>query len=587
MRQSQLFTHTLRQAPAEADVVSHQLLLRAGFVRPLAAGIFSSLPLAVRALARIETIIREEMDAIGGQEIRMPVVHPADVWKETGRWYQIGPEMARFQDRAGRDMVLAMTHEEIVTDLARKEIRSYRQLPQLVYQLQTKFRDEPRSRAGLIRVREFTMKDSYSLDTDWDGLDKQYRAHYQAYFNIFRRCGLPVVAVRSDVGMMGGRVAHEFMYLTPIGEDTLFFCDASGYAANREVATFRKPPAAPAAALPLEKVSTPGTTTIDSLASFLNIPAAQTAKAVFVAALLADGEAERLVVALIRGDLDVNETKLQNVLQARTLRPATEEEIRAADIVPGYGSAICIQGPLVVADDSVVSSPNLVAGANEAGYHYLNSNYERDYRADIVADIAAAREGDLSPDGAGPLRAARGVEVANIFKLGTRYSDALGATFQDQDGTERPIVMGSYGIGVGRLLGCLAEHYNDADGLKWPITVAPYAVHLLLVSAEDAQSAEVAERLYAELRASGLDVLYDDRAERPGVKFKDADLIGLPLRVAVGTRGLAQGGVELKRRDEPTGRVVPLDELVPALRAQIAALHAAIDATVTPVVFVE
>ncbi|MDL1886142.1 proline--tRNA ligase, partial [Anaerolineae bacterium CFX8] len=397
---SQLFSQTLREAPGDAEIASHQLLLRAGFIRPLAAGIFSYLPLARRALTKIENIVREEMDAIGGQEITMPVVHPADIWKETGRWQAIGPEMGRFQDRAGRDMVLAMTHEEVVGDLVRKEIRSYRQLPALLYHIQTKWRDEPRSRAGLIRVREFTMKDSYSLDADWDGLDKQYRAHYTAYFRIYNRCGLDVIAVKSDTGMMGGRLAHEFMYLTPIGEDTLLVCDGCGYAANREVARFKKPELPHEVPLPLEKVPTPGTTTIESLAKFLELPAAKTAKAVFMMAAVSESgqDTEKFVLAIVRGDMEANETKLANAVKAKAMRPATEDEIRAAGAVPGYGSPVGVKNALVVVDDLIPMSPNLVGGANEEGYHFLNVTYGRDYSADVVADIAAAREGDACPE---------------------------------------------------------------------------------------------------------------------------------------------------------------------------------------------
>jgi prolyl-tRNA synthetase len=588
MRVSALFSQTLRQSPAEADVKSYQLLLRAGFIRQLSAGIFSLLPLAQRSIHKIENIVRQEMDGIGGQEITMPVVQPADVWKETGRWYQIGAEMARFKDRADRDMVLGMTHEEVVGDLVRREIRSYRQLPQLIYQIQTKFRDEPRPRAGLIRVREFTMKDSYSLDADYDGLDVQYRKHYQAYFNIYRRCGLPVIAVRSDVGMMGGSMAHEFMYVSPIGEDTLLIGDESKYAANREVATFLKPAASAEAALPMEKIATPNTTTIDSLAAFLNISTAKTAKALFAVATIPDGEKfiEKVVVAIIRGDMEVNETKLANAVKAKTLRMATDEEIRAKGMVPGYGSAIGISGVLVVVDDAIPGSPNLVAGANEAGYHYVNTNLNRDYRADIVADIAAAREGDLAPGG-GVLRSVRGVEVGNIFKLGTRYSAALGATFLDRNGEAKPVIMGSYGIGIGRLLACIAEECSDERGLIFPISVAPYQVYIVLASSDDERSKTLAEALYAQLLGAGIEVLYDDRDERPGVKFNDADLIGVPIRLTVGAKALAAGGVELKRRDAQQNTIVPVDGVVSAVQGEIRALFDAIAATVVPEPFKE
>jgi len=576
MRMSQLFGQTLRDAPSEAQAISHRLLLRAGFIRPLASGIFTALPLARRALTKVENIVREEIEGIGGQEITMPVVQPADLWKETGRWYQIGAELGRFKDRAGRDMVLAMTHEEVVADLVRQEIHGYRQLPCLLYQIQTKWRDDPRPRAGLIRVREFTMKDSYSLDADEEGLDRQYRAHYRAYFNIYRRCGLDVIAVASDTGMMGGAQAHEFMVLIPIGEDTLMLCDACGYAANRQISGFRKPEALPEPPLPLEKVATPGVTTIETLAAFLDIPTAKTAKAVFMVATFLSGveDVERFVFAVVRGDMDVNETKLLNALKARSLRPATEEEIRAIGAEPGYGSPLGVRDAIIVADDAIFSSPNLVAGANEAGYHLLNVNYGRDYEADLVCDIAVAREGDACPHCGAPLRAERGVEVGNIFKLGTRYSEALGATFVDREGISRPVVMGSYGIGIGRMLACIAETHHDEHGLLWPISVAPYQVHLTALLRAKSGVAEVADRLYADLQAAGVEVLYDDREASPGVKFNDADLIGLPLRLTVGARGLKKGGVELKRRDRQERIFVPVAEVVARVRSEIAALEA-------------
>jgi prolyl-tRNA synthetase len=585
MRMSQLFSQTLREAPADTDVVSHQLLLRAGFVRLLAAGIFSYLPLAWRSMSKIENIIRQEIDAIGGQEISMPVVHPAELWQESGRWYQIGSELGRFQDRGGRDMALAMTHEEVVGDLVRKEIRSYRQLPALIYQIQTKFRDEPRPRAGLIRVREFTMKDSYSLDADWEGLDKQYRAHYSAYFRIYSRCGLPVIAVKSDTGMMGGKLAHEFMYLTPIGEDTLLVCDNCGYSANREVARFRKPQNPPEELLPVEKVETPNATTIEALAKFLNIPASKTAKAVFMVATIPEGEGEisRFILAIVRGDMEVNEIKLGNAVKAKALRPALEEEILAVGAVPGYGSAIGVKNALVVIDDMVASSPNLVAGANEAGYHLLNVNHGRDFQADVIADMVSAREGDACPDCGLPLKTVRGVEVGNIFKLGTRYSDALGCTFQDKDGQSKPVIMGSYGIGVGRLLACVAEQHNDEKGLIWPISVAPYHVHLVLLT--DPTAEEAAESIYDGLKREGIEVLYDDRDERAGVKFNDADLIGIPLRLTVSKKSLEKGGIEMKRRDAGEVEIVPLDEVVYRVQAELDTLWAELAATVMNVTY--
>lgn len=588
MRMHQLFGRTLRQAPSGADAPNHRLLERAGFIRQIAAGIFAYLPLARRSLHKIEAIVRQEIEAIGGQEITMPMVHPASIWQQTGRWYEVGPEMGRFQDRGGRDMVLGMTHEEIVAFLARQEIRSYQDLPRLVYQIQTKWRDEERPRAGLIRVREFDMKDSYSLDANEAGLDRQYRAHYQAYFNIFRRCGLDVLAVASDTGMMGGALAHEFMALTAIGEDTIIRCNACGYAANRQIAEFEKPPALDEEPQPLENIATPGVTTIDDLTDFLGIPASKTAKAIFLVVTLMDGteEREQFVFAVVRGDMGLNETKLANAVRAKALRPATEAEIRAIGAEPGYGSPLGVEGAVIVVDDLIARSPNLVAGANEPDAHLRNVNYGRDYEADIVADIAVAEAGYACSKCGAPLEADRAVEVGNIFKLGTKYSEALGVTFDDEEGRERPVIMGSYGIGIGRVLACVAEIHHDDDGLIWPISVAPYPVHLtVLFRSFDDETLQTAERLYDELRAAGIAVLYDDREASAGVKFTDADLIGAPLRITVGARSLKQGGVELKRRDSAARRLVPLAEAVTEVQAEIVAMKAELAAQVVEVPF--
>jgi prolyl-tRNA synthetase len=589
MRLSRLFSQTLYEAPAEAEAVSHRLLLRAGFIRPLAAGIFAYLPLAQRALGRIAAIMREEIEAIGGQEISMPVVQPAELWKQTGRWRQMGPELGRFQDRSGRDMALAMTHEEAAAALARSEVRSHRRLPALIYHIQTKWRDDPRPRAGLIRAREFTMLDSYSLDADDYGLEVQYRAHYQAYFNIFARCGLPVRAVGADVGVMGGLKAHEFMYLTPIGEDTLFFCDACGYAANRQIARFRKPIPPGEAPLPLEEVATPGAHTIEELAAFLGIPTERTAKAVFLVAAFDQGDQtrEQLVFTVVRGDMEVNETKLAAAIGARDLRPAAVEEIRAIGAEPGYASPVGLQGVLVVVDDLIPYAPNLVAGANREGFHLRNVNYGRDYIAATVADIVAARDGDACPSCGNPMWSSRGVEVAKIFKLGTRYSESLGAYFEDESGARRPIVMGSYGIGLGRLLACVAEEHHDEKGLAWPVSVAPYPVHLIGLGSKSGEAESAAAAIYDRLKAVGIEPLYDDRLESAGVKFNDADLIGLPLRVTVGERGLKQGGVEVKRRTEEHSRLVPLDGLADALQAEVASMEAELASRVVEVPYRE
>jgi prolyl-tRNA synthetase len=546
--------------------------------------------------------MRQEINAIGGQEVTMPVVHPAGIWKETERWYQIGSEMGRFLDKSGRDMVLAMTHEEVVADLVRRTIHSYRQLPALIYHIQTKWRDDPRPRAGLIRVREFTMKDSYSLDADLDGLDHQYRAHYQAYFNIFHLCGLPVKAFRSDVGMMGGSMAHEFMYLTPIGEDTLLVCDQCGYAANRQIARFMKEQAPSELPEPLKKVATPDTKTIDALAEYLDIPKSKTAKAIFLVASLIEGieTYDRLVFAIVRGDMDLNETKLTNALKAKELRPAREDEIIAVGAVPGYASPIALEGVLVVVDDAIPASPNLIAGANEEGFHYSNVNYERDYKAELIADIVVAEEGSHCPECGSPMGIKRGVEVGNIFKLGIRYSEAMGANFLDQNDEKKPVIMGSYGIGSGRLMASIVEEHHDKHGLIWPITVAPYDVHLIVLhkkaKKQDGGSSEkerdfdpkaIAEELYEQFQAAGIETLFDDRDERPGVKFNDADLIGNPIRLTVSERALESGGVEVKRRDREEKTIIPLEDILPHVQSTISNLHSEIDQLVELVPFEE
>jgi prolyl-tRNA synthetase len=526
------------------------------------------LPLGWRVVRKIEQIIREEIDAIGGQEMLMPVVHPADIWRESGRYQVVGPELTRFQDRGERDMVLAMTHEEIVTDLARQEINSYRQLPMLVYHIQTKWRDEPRSRGGLIRVREFTMKDSYTLDLDDAGLDVQYRNHWRAYERIFRRVGLDFVVVGADTGMMGGTASHEFMALSPYGEDIVLICPNGDYADNREVATFTREAPSDEALLPLEEVETPNTTTIQSLADFLHIPLSRTAKAVFY-----KGDSGKFVFTVIRGDLEVNETKLRKASGELGLTPATVEEIRAIGAEPGYGSPIGVRDAFIVIDESVRDSPNLVAGANRIGWHSLNTNPGRDYTPDVIADIAAAEAGFPCPKCGAPLITERAIEVGNIFKLGTRYSKVLGANYLDAEGMSHPIYMGSYGIGSGRVAATVVEQHHDERGIAWPASVAPFDVSLLWIGgAEDSAPREAADRLYDELQAAGVEVLYDDRPERAGVKFNDADLIGNPIRVSVSTRTLERGEAEIKLRTASESVFVPLAEVVPTVQSMLAQL---------------
>ncbi len=563
MRISNLFFTTQREDPADAEMPSHRLLLRAGYIRPLGAGIYSLLPLGMRVNQRVTQVIREEMNAIDGQEMLMPVVHPADLWRETGRYDQIGPEMGRFKDRGDRDMVLAMTHEEVVADLLRKLVSSWRQLPQQVYHFQTKWRDEPRSRGGLIRVREFTMKDAYSADRDEAGLDRSYARYYHAYTRIFARLGLKTIAVASDVGMMGGSQAHEFMAFSEFGEDALAICDGCGAASNRQVAVVRKPTPAAEVALPLEEVATPHADTIDALAAQLKVGPERTAKAVF----FADGEG-RLIVAIVRGDDDVEETKLTNAIKRRDLRPAREEEIRAAGMVPGFASPIGAKGAIVVVDDLVAASPNLVAGANKEGFHLRNVNVPRDFTPDIVADIASAKGDDPCIACGKPLRIAHGIEVGNIFKLGTRYTAALGATFADESGATHPIIMGSYGIGVGRAVACIAEAHHDEKGLAWPSVVAPFDVQVALLSAKkDPRVDAAAQALEGAAEAAGVEALIDDRDETPGVKFADAELMGAPWMATISPRSLDAGGAELTNRATGERSVVALDALLPTIVA--------------------
>jgi len=563
MRMAHLFGRTLREVPGDVELTSHQLMIRAGMVRTLGTGIHSLLPLGWRVVRNVEKIIREEMDAIGGQELLMPVVHPADIWKESGRYYKIGPELARFKDRGDREMVLAMTHEEVVADLARSEINSYRQLPMIVYHLQTKWRDEPRARGGLIRVREFTMKDAYSLDADMAGLDASYKLHWQAYDRIFRRCNLKFVVVGADTGMMGGSLSEEFMAFSPNGEDTILLCDNCDYGDNQEVARFKRDAPGTDGQLPVEEVETPSTATIQALADYLNIPLAQTAKAVFF-----KGGSGRFIFAVIRGDLEVNETKLRKAVDEIDLIPATTEEIRAIGAEPGYGSPVGVKDAVIVADESVRDTPNLVSGANKPGYHLRNVNLGRDYQADVVADIATAEEGFPCPKCGSPLRAHRAIEVGNIFKLGAYYSNAFGANYLDANGESHPIVMGCYGIGSGRTVATVVEQHYDEKGITWPVAVAPFHVSLLsLGSGEDAEVIAAANKLYDDLTAAGIEVLYDDRDERAGVKFNDADLIGNPVRVSVSPRTLKNGEAEIKARKATEASFVDLNEVAQSAKS--------------------
>ena len=569
MRYSGLFGKTRRDAPAGTDTASAALLIRAGFVRQLGAGIHSYLPLALRSIHKIERIIREEMERIDCHELAMPVVHPADLWQETGRWYDIGDELVRFVDRAERPMVLAMTHEEVATDLVRREVRSYRQLPVQFFQIQTKYRDEPRPRAGLLRGREFLMKDAYSFHTDRGDLQRFYEDCHHAYLRAFARCGIDVVVVESDSGIMGGEGSHEYMLIADAGEDVLLTCPSCGYAANREVArtTLPAPDGAP---LPMEEVETPGATTIEAVATYLDVGRERTAKAVFYEA---DG---KLIFVVIRGDRSVNEIKLAELLGVPQVAPASEELIRSSGAVPGYASPVGLTDTIVVADETA-RAPNLVAGANRDGYHLINVNLGRDYEPTHLADILMAEAGDPCPECGAALVEQRGIEVGNIFKLGTTYSAPLKAVYLDENDNEQIMVMGSYGFGVSRMLAALAEHHHDDRGLRWPASVAPFEVHLVLIGAND-EAREAADGVYRMLQAEGIEVLYDDRDESAGVKFADADLIGIPIRLTVSNRSLKSGGVELKLRNQPPAdaEVVAVESVVAQVRSYLTTMFAAL-----------
>ena len=561
---SGLFGRTLREAPADADSANHQLLLRSGLIVQLAAGVYSFLPPAWRTLLKIEQIIREEMEAAGSQEMRMPAIQPRELWEESGRADSYGPVLFNLKDRRERRMVLAPTHEESVTDLFRKVVQSYRDMPQSVFQMQTKFRDEPRPRGGLVRVREFIMKDAYTFDVDDDAFQLNYNAMRQAYYNVFERCGVPVVAVQADSGAIGGKQSEEFIFLTEIGEDNIILCSDCGYAANQERAEFSRSGNSGSDG-ELVEVETPGITTIEGLADFLGVPAQATAKAAF---FLVDDEP---TFAVIRGDLEVNELKLINALDALEARPLLPEEVEAAGWVAGYASPIGVDPARVVADPSVVNAGGLVAGANRENVHLQNVTYGRDWTAATVADIAMAQPGDTCAQCDCSLEMQRGIELGHIFKLGTRYADPMDATFLDADGERRTPIMGCYGIGVERLMAAAVQANHDELGIIWPRSIAPYDVHIVPLGGSD-EVASAVELIETELAQLGLNVLTDDRDERAGVKFNDADLMGAPLRITIGARGLKQGQIELKLRQAAEPASVPIGDAVTAAREALASL---------------
>lgn len=570
MRSSQLFGRTLRQVPADAERISHQLLLRANCIRAMGAGLYTYMHLGWRVAQKIQDIFRREMEAIECQEMSMPVIHPAALWKNTGRWHTSGDILVKLKDRRGQDYVLAMTHEEVVVELARREIDSYRQLPKLIYHIQKKARDELRPRGGLLRVREFIMKDGYSLDVDDAGLDESYAAFYGAYERIFEACDVSTIPVEADSGMMGGKVSHEFVLPHPQGEDRLITCTECDYAANVDQAKMVKDSRLTE---PVErvKVATPGCTTIADVAAYVGVGTDETLKAVFYIhdRFTEDGPQPQFLFILIRGDLDVNERKLLNVIGDGELHPAEDDDIVAIGGVPGYASPIGLKvretldgdGILVVADDSIRTRSAVVSGANDEGYHFTGVNYPRDFDVTLVADIAQADTGHTCPRCGGKLQAQSGIELGHTFKLGTWYAEAVGATFLDENGESHPIVLGSYGIGVGRLMAAIVETHNDEYGIIWPKSVAPYDIHLVALGPAPTVVDE-AEALYQRLRSGGYDVLYDDRDERAGVKFTDADLIGVPLRLTVSKRSLASDGVEAKERHREERFIIKMEELM-------------------------
>ena len=555
MRLSKIFGKTLRQAPAEAESASHQLLLRAGMIAQTAAGIYSYLPLGWRVLKKIESVVRDEMDKAGGQEVMLPVLQPLELWQQSGRDAAFGKSLFTLTDRKEHMLALGPTHEEVIADLARRHVQSYRDLPLMPYQIQTKLRDEPRPRGGLLRVREFIMKDLYSLDADEAGLHESYQKMCQAYKNIYARLSLPALMIEADSGAIGGKDSHEFMILTEDGEDEVIHCSKCGYAANAEKAQFTKTGSNAESVLPLEEVATPATKTIEEVAGFLGVSSSQTLKAVFY---YADGE---FVFVVIRGDLEVNETKLRNNLKCSDLRLATEDEVTEAGLVAGFASPVGLTGAKVVADDSITLGANFVVGANKPGFHFRNANFPRDFQVDLTADIALARAGDACPKCGGRLSLSRGIEVGHVFKLGTFISERFGASFLDNDGKSRPIVMGSYGIGLGRLLAAIVEQNHDDKGIIWPLPVAPYQVHLCPLSLDKPGVAAAADNLYQELQREGIEVVFDDREDSPGIKFNDADLLGIPLRLTLSPRTLQSQSVETKWRNEKETQLLPLENL--------------------------
>ncbi len=575
MRMSRMFGRTLREMPGDAETASHALLLRGGYIDQLMSGVYSFLPLGQRVKLKVEQIVREEMDRAGAQEVHLPAIQPIELWEATGRKAQMGDVLFQLSDRRERGMALGPTHEEVITRLFKDHAFSYRDLPVTLYQIQTKFRDEARPRGGLVRVREFTMKDAYSFDADDAGLDASYAAMFEAYRRIFARCGVPTLPVEADSGAIGGKGSQEFIFPTETGEDTVVFCDRCTYAANTEKAAFVRPSAVPGVPLAIEEVETPGVTSIAGLAAFLGIEAKQTAKAVFYMATPKGQRAGVPVFAVVRGDLDVNEIKLANALGGAEVRPMVDAEVAEYGLVAGYASPIGVRAPVrVIADTSVAESPNLVAGANRVGWHLRNVNHGRDWQAEVVADIATAQVGHRCAQcGQGTLGSTRGIEMGHVFRLQYVYTTSMDVSVQDAQGTQLKPTMGCYGIGVERIIAAAAEVHRDHAGLAWPASIAPYDVHMVGIGLDRDEAARVdADVLYDALHRAGLEVIFDDRDERPGVKFNDADLIGVPLRLTVSSRNHAAGIVELKVRDGGEASQVARAEAVAAVIAHRQAL---------------
>lgn len=574
MKMSKMHIKTLREVPNEAEIPSHILLLRAGMIRKLVSGVYGFMPFGWRSLKKIEEIIREEMDKTGAQEILMSAVQPAELWQESGRWFAYGPELWRIKDRNGRDFCLGPTHEEIFTDIARTDISSHRQLPMNLYQIQHKYRDEARPRFGLMRSREFIMKDAYSFDKDEAGLDVSYKTMYGAYEKIFTRCGLTFRPVEADSGAIGGSNSHEFTAISEVGESEIAYCPKCSMAANVERAECRDAEPTPDSVemLPMEEVNTPGTRTIEEVSDFLGVTQAETIKALLFVKYDETGNEDGYVAAFIRGDRELNMIKLVNALgiPEHAIAFADEEAMGAkTGAVGGFTGPCGLHDCTIVVDSELTGLKNLVAGACKKDYHVKNVNYGRDYKGDIVADIKILKEGDPCPVCGEPVKHARGIEVGQVFKLGTKYSEAMGATYKDENQEEKPIVMGCYGIGVSRTLAAIVEQHHDENGIIWPVSVAPYHVIITLVKPDDEAQAALADKIYADLTSKGVEVLLDDRDERPGVKFKDADLIGIPIRITVG-RMAAEGKVEYKLRRDADKIEITAEEAVEKAAATVA-----------------